>query len=64
MMNTMNSIFGIEEIYLVRHSTGVSHKDAVRALTYAYKNYPDKTDLVNNAIIIIHGRYPRVYQDF
>ena len=64
MMNTMNFIFGTEEIYLVRHSTGVSHKDAIKALTYAYKNYPDKTDLVNNAIIIIHGRYPRVYQDF
>lgn len=56
MEKDTNLMFGIDDVYLVRHSTGVSDKDAVRALTYAYKNYPDKTDLVNNSIIFIHKR--------
>lgn len=56
MENATNLMFGINDVYLVRHSTGVSDKDAVKALTYAYENYPDKTDLVNNAIIFIHKR--------
>lgn len=63
MVNTWSSIFGTEEIYLVRHSTGVADSIAINALCKAYSKY-GKDNLVNNAIIIIHGRYPRVYQDF
>ena len=63
MMNTMNFIFGIDDIYLVRHSTGATDSTAINALCKAYSKY-GKDNLVNNAIIIIHGRYPRAYQDF
>ena len=59
MEKDTNFMFGIDDVYLVRHSTGVSDKDAVKALTYAYENYPDKTDLVNNAIIFINKRNGR-----
>ena len=63
MMNTMNFIFGIDDVYLVRHSTGATDSTAINALCKAYGKY-GKDNLVNNAIISIHGRYPRVYQDF
>ena len=56
-------MFGTEEIYLVRHSTGATDSTAINALCKAYSKY-GKDNLVNNAIIIIHERYPRVYQDF
>lgn len=62
-MNTWSSIFGTEEIYLVRHSTGVADSIAINALCKAYGKY-GKDNLVNNAIIIIHEGHPRVYQDF
>lgn len=63
MEKDTNFMFGIDDVYLVRHSTGATDSTAINALYKAYSKY-GKDNLVNNAIIIIHERYPRVYQDF
>ena len=53
MANTWSSIFGTEEIYLVRHSTGATDSTAINALWKAYSKY-GKDNLINNIICSIY----------
>ena len=60
MENILNSRFGIDTIYAIKHSTGALDKSIIKALNYVYNKFGND-DLVNRTIIAIHNlsRYGR-----